>query len=163
MNHRIRTATVADVPSINAIYNYYVPRSTCTYQYDPEPDEARLAWFAKHGDEHPVIVAEIEGEVIGWGSLSPFRSRDGYRHTAEISVYVRHDLHRQGIGKALLAELIERAKMIGHHTLVGGISADQAASIELHEGMGFQKVGHFREIGYKFDQWLDVVFMQLML
>ena len=81
----------------------------------------------------------------------------------ESSIYVRHDMHRRGIGKTILSDLIDRARKLGYHALVGGTSADQAASIALQESLGFQKVGCFKEIGCKFDQWLDVVFMQLML
>ncbi len=163
MSILIRTATVSDLPIINAIYNHYVPISTCTYQYEPESEEARRDWFECHGVKHPIIVAEVENEVVGWGSLSPFRMREGYRHTVEASVYVRHNAHRKGIGRALLSDLIERARQLGHHILVGGASADQSGSIELQEKLGFERVAHFREIGYKFGEWLDVVFMQLRL
>ena len=159
----IRLATEADLTVINAIYNHYVATSTCTYQYEPETDEGRKAWFAAHGETHPVTVAEKDGEVVAWGALSPFRTRAGYRFTAELSVYVHHDMHRQGIGRAIVSDLIDRARKLGYHALIGGTSAEQTASIALQESMGFQKVGCFKEIGHKFDQWLDVVFMQLML
>ena len=95
--------------------------------------------------------------------MSPFRNRDGYRFTVEASVYIRHDCHRRGIGRAILIDLIDRARKLGYHALIGGASAEQTASIALQESLGFQRVGCFKEIGYKFDQWLDVVFMQLML
>lgn len=159
----LRLATAADLPAINAIYNHYVHTSACTYQYEPETDDARRAWFAEHGEKHPAIVAVEAGEVLGWGALSPFRTREGYRFTVEVSVYIRHDAHRRGIGRAILDDLIERARKLGYRTLIGGASAEQAASIALQESMGFQNVGCFKEVGYKFDQWLDVVFLQLML
>jgi len=163
-NPLIRLATDADLPTINEIYNYYVARSTCTYQLEPETLEARQTWFTKHpGDKYPVTVAQVAGEVVGWGSLSKFRDRAAYDPTVEASVYIRHDYHRRGIGRALLVDLIERARTIGFHSLIGGASADQAASIALQESLGFQHVGRFKEVGYKFCQWLDVVFMQLML
>jgi L-amino acid N-acyltransferase YncA len=159
----IRLATEADLPAINAIYNHYVLTSTCTYQTEPETPEARSTWFDDHQGVHPATVCDIAGTVVGWGSLSAFRGRCGYRFSVENSVYVHHDHHGQGIGKALVLDLIGRARALGHHTIVAGISADQAASRALHERVGFQQVAHFHEVGFKFDRWLDVVFLQLRL
>jgi phosphinothricin acetyltransferase len=159
----IRDATAADLDAINDIYNHYVRTSTCTYQRDPETGEARRAWFAAHGGAHPVTVAVLGGEVVGWGALSGFRDRWGYRYTVENTVYVRHDLHGRGIGRALLADLIERARRLGHHTIIAGISAEQEASVRLHRAAGFVDTARLREVGHKFERWLDVVFMQLML
>jgi L-amino acid N-acyltransferase YncA len=160
----LRPATEADLPAINAIYNYYVPRSTCTYQLEPETMAARLAWFRDHVPEkYPVIVAEADGEVIGWGSLSKFRERAAYDPTVEASVYIRHDRHRQGLGRTILVDLIERARQVGFHSIIGGASADQTASVALQERLGFQRVAHLKQVGYKFGQWLDVVYLQLML
>jgi phosphinothricin acetyltransferase len=164
MTYSIRLATAADLPAINDIYNYYVPRSTCTYQLEPETIDSRRAWFEAHPpDKYPVTVAQIDGQVIGWGSLSRFRDRAAYDPTVEASVYIRHDLHRQGIGRLLLKDLIERARDLGFHSLIGGVSADQTASLALQEGLGFTRVAHFQEIGYKFGRRLDVVFLQLFL
>ena len=160
----IRLATAADLPVINDIYNYYVPRSTCTYQLEPETLEGRRTWFANHPpDRYPVTVAALDGQIVGWSSLSKFRDRAAYDPTVEASVYIHHNHHRRGIGRALLVDLIERARAIGYHSLIGGASADQAASIALQESLGFQHVGRFKEVGYKFGRRLDVVFMQLML
>jgi len=159
----IRIATPADRPAIDAIYRHYVLTSTCTYEETPEPDEARRAWFDAHGERHPVTVLESAGEVIGWGSLSPWKGRSGYRHSVELSVYLRPDACGQGHGTRLLADLVERATALGYHALVGGISADQEASIRLHERMGFTRVAHFRETGRKFGRWLDVVYYERVL
>ena|SRR5215471_2042050 len=164
MTTSIRLATAADLPAICEIYNYYILRSTCTYQLQPETLADREAWFANHPPEkYPVTVAELDRQVAGWGSLSKFRDRAAYDPTVEASVYIRHDLHRRGLGKALLTDLIERARQIGFHSLIGGASADQTASVALQESLGFTRVALFKQVGYKFDQWLDVVFMQLML
>jgi L-amino acid N-acyltransferase YncA len=160
---RIRPAAREDLPAIREIYNYYVRSSTCTYQTEPDTPEERAAWFAAHGPEHPITVAEERSEIVGWASLSPFHPRCGYRQTVEDSVYVRHDCHRRGIGGALLADLIERARLVGHHAIIGGISAEQTASIILHARFGFVEVGRLREVGFKFDQGLDVIYMQLLL
>jgi len=160
----IRLATTADLPAINDIYNYYVLNSTCTYQLEPETLEARRAWFEEHSPEkHPITVALIDEVIVGWGSLSKFRPRAAYDHTVEASVYLRHDIHRRGIGKALLLDLIVRAKAAGHHTLIGGASADQTASLALQDSLGFQRVAYLKEVGFKFGRWLDVAYAQLML
>jgi L-amino acid N-acyltransferase YncA len=105
--------------------------------------EVRAAWFQEH-DEHryPVIVAEAEGEVVGWGSLSKFRTRAGYDPTCEATVYIRHDCHRRGIGRAILIDLIAAARQAGFHTILGGASAEQTASIALQESLGFVRVAH---------------------
>ena len=160
----IRLATSVDLPAINEIYNYYVLHSTCTYQLEPETEEARQKWFEEHSpDKHPVTVALLDETVVGWGALSPFRPRAAYAHSVEASVYLRHDVQRRGIGKALLLDLIARAKAAGHHTLIGGASADQTASLALQESLGFQQAGYLKEVGFKFGRWLDVVYCQLML
>src|SRR5207247_4724512 len=130
----IRLATASDLPAINDIYNYYVLRSTCTYQLESETFDARQAWFAAHpSDKYPVTVAELDGQVVGWGSLSKFRDRAAYDGSVEASVYIRHDRHRRGLGRALLADLIDRARAIGFHTFIGGCSADQTARLRLQE------------------------------
>lgn len=163
-NAPIRLATAADLPAINDIYNYYVPRSTCTYQLEPETIEARQAWFDHHPpDKYPVLVAEIGGRIAGWGSLSKFRERAAYSPTVEASVYIHHEVHRRGLGKLLLVELIERARAAGFHSVIGGASADQTASIALQESLGFRRIAHLVEVGYKFGKWLDVIYLQLML
>ncbi len=159
----IRPARESDLAAINAIYNYYVIHSTCTYQLTPESDESRREWFRERSNKHPVTVAELEGEVVGWASLNRYHPREAYARTVENSVYVRHDRHRRGIGRALLADLIKRARQLDHHTILAGVSAEQAESIALHERFHFQKAAHFHELGWKQGRWLDVVFLQLML
>ena len=169
----IRLATEADLPEIREIYNYYVEISTCTYQIEPDTEAERQIWFEDHTEQFPVLVAveksknsnkeNIIEEIVGWGSLSSHRSRCGYSKTVENSIYVRQDKHRRGIGRALTIDLIQRAKDLGYHTILAGISADQTASIKLHESLGFAKVAHYCEVGFKFDQWLDVVYLQIML
>lgn len=163
MRARLRDATVADLPRINDIYNYYVETSTCTYQEQPDTAETRRAWFEEHGPLHPVIVAEVAGVVEGWGALSPFRTRSAYRFTVENSVYVADAWRGQGIGRLLLVDLIARARGIGHHSIIAGVDADQRASLVLHERHGFTPVSRLVEVGYKFGRWLDVIQLQLLL
>jgi phosphinothricin acetyltransferase len=160
---RLRAARAGDGAALNAIYNHYVLHSTCTYQTEPETEGERAAWLAEHGERFPVIVAESDDEVVGWASLSPHRARAAYRHTVEDSVYVREDRHGLGIGGSLLAELIRRGSGLGFHTILAGVSADQAPSIALHRKFGFEEVARFREVGHKFGRWLDVVYLQRML
>lgn len=159
----IRLATAGDLEPINEIYNHYVHQSTCTYQEESESMASRSAWLERHGPAHPVTVAEVDGTVVGWGSLSPFHARSAYRFTVENSVYVHRGWHRRGIGGLLLEDLIARARVIGHRTIIAGIDSSQEASVALHARLGFEKVAHLRDVGYKFDRWLDVVYMQLML
>src|SRR5439155_5794236 len=159
----IRLAGEGDLAAIEGIYNWYIPRSTCTYQEEVEPFENRVRWFAGHDVKHPVTLAlDGGGEIVGWGALSAFRERAAYRHTVENSVYVRHDRQGRGFGSALLADLIARAGALGHHTLIAGIDAEQIASVRLHEKFGFEVCAHMKQVGYKFDRWLDVIFMQRM-
>ncbi len=159
----IRAATPADLGAINDIYNHYVLHSTCTYQEEPEPLEGRRQWFEHHGDRHPIIVAELEGQVAGWGSLSAYHARSAYRRTVENSVYVHHQLQRRGLGSLLLQDLITRARSLGHRAIIAGIDADQPASVALHAKFRFEEVGHLKQVGFKFGHWLDVVYMELLL
>lgn len=159
----IRLASESDLVTINEIYNHYVLHSTCTYQEEPESIEGRRNWFERHGETHPIIVAEAEKQVIGWGSLSAYHARSAYRRTVENSVYVHHKFHRRGIGSTLLNELIIRARNLQHHVIIAAIDAEQPASVALHHKAGFQKVGHMKHLGFKFNRWLDVIYMELLL
>ncbi|HEY1049182.1 MAG TPA: GNAT family N-acetyltransferase, partial [Prosthecobacter sp.] len=113
--------------------------------------------------QHPVIVAEEDGTIIGWGSLSRFHPRQAYCHSVEDSVYLHHEHQGKGLGSLLLGELLRLAKDLGHHTVLGGIDADQQASVALHAKFGFEKVSHLKEVGHKHGKWLDVIWMQKML
>lgn len=159
----IRLATVDDLPAVREIYNYYVERSTCTFQLELDTEAQRLEWFLSRSPAHPVVVADVAGDVVGWASLSAWHARAGYARTVEASVYIRHDFHRHGLGRRLMLDLIERARSLGHHTIIGGACTEQAASLALQESLGFERVAHFRQVGHKSGRWLDVVYMQLML
>jgi phosphinothricin acetyltransferase len=110
-----------------------------------------------------VIVAVQDEQVIGWGSLSPYHKRSAYRHTVENSVYVHHQHHRCGIGSVLLQELINLSRNQGHRVIIAGIDGEQTASVEIHKKFHFEKVGHFKQVGFKFGRWLDVIYMELNL
>jgi L-amino acid N-acyltransferase len=159
----IRLATERDLCAINDIYNHFVFNSTCTYQETAEPMESRRAWFAEHGDGHPVTVVEGDGKVVGWGSLSPFHKRSAYRNTVENSVYIHHEFHRRGIGSMILRDQIERSRACGRHAIIAAIDGEQTASVKLHAKFGFAEVGRLKQIGFKFGRWLDVVYMEFLL
>jgi phosphinothricin acetyltransferase len=164
MAFTIRTATPADLPGILAIYNDAVLRTTASYDYEPSTLEARTAWYEAHVQERlPIFVAEDGDSIVGWSALHTFRPKIGYRYTVENSVYVAAERRRQGIGRALLVPLIQRACELEMHALIAGIDAENTASIRLHAELGFVQVGHIKEVGYKFDRWLDLIFMQLLL
>src|SRR5262245_11652724 len=161
----IRPATRADLPAILEIYNEAVLNTTASYDYAPRTLEDRTGWFDDHvKHNYPVFVAaNAEGHVLGWSSLSRFHDRMGYRFTSENSVYVAADQRGRGVGKLLMAPLIDGARQRGFHAIIGVIDAANAASIRLHVSFGFERVGLFKEVGFKFGRWLDVAYMQLLL
>ena len=158
----VRPATREDLPAILEIYNDAVLTTTASYDYEPRTLEHRAAWFEDHARaNYPVFVAVNEaGRVTGWSSLSRFHDRMGYRFTTENSVYVAPDQRGRGVGKLLLAPLIDAAKERGLHVILAVIDASNEASIRLHAGFGFERVGLFKQVGYKFDRWLDVAYME---
>jgi len=160
----VRDATEADLEAILAIYNDAVINTTAVYDYAPRSMEAEQKWFAaKQEQKLPVLAAVQGGVVVGFASYGPFRPWPAYLHTIENSIYVAPDRRGHGVGAALLGPLIERARAGGYHTMVAGIDASNAASMRLHAKFGFTQAGHFREVGWKFDRWLDLVFLQKML
>jgi phosphinothricin acetyltransferase len=159
-----RTATEADLPQILDIYNHVILNTTAVYNYDPHTLAMRQEWFAtKQQQGIPVFVAEEGTEIVGFSTYGPFRAWQAYQYTVENSVYVK-DVHRgKGIAKLLMQPVIDSAKENGMHTMVAGIDATNEASIYLHKQFGFEEVALFKEVGYKFDRWLDLAFMQLIL
>ncbi|HMO11038.1 MAG TPA: N-acetyltransferase family protein [Actinotalea sp.] len=160
----IRDATTHDLSAIHAIHNHAVATSLAIWTDVPERLDDRQAWFDAHREAgHAVLVAEQGGEVVGYASLSQYRPKPGYRWTVEDSVYVADGHQGRGHGRALLAALVERARTDGFHAVVGVIEAGNAASIALHASLGFQDAGVLREVGRKFDRWLDLQHMVLLL
>jgi phosphinothricin acetyltransferase len=157
----LRAARPDDLSAINDIYNHYVHTSTCTFAETSQTDAEARAWFDEHDEaSHPVLVADRGGSIVGWASLSRFKSRCAYRFTVEDSVYIRHDCQRQGLGRLLLGRLLELAARAGYHSILGIVAADQPASIALHQHFGFREVGRLVQVGYKFNRWIDVVYLQ---
>lgn len=161
----IRPATEADLPGILEIYNHAVLHSTATADYEPKTLDDRAAWLAlRQSRGLPVFVAvDAAGQIAGWSALSPYHDRPGYRFTAETSVYIAEPHRGQGLGKRLLAPLIDAARAQGLRALIASIDSENAASIRLHEGFGFERAGYFREVIFKFGRWLDVAYLELRL
>lgn len=159
----VRTATLDDAEAIRSIYNPEVLESTVTFDLVPRTLDQQRAWLAARSGAHAVLVAEDAGEVVGFGSLSPYKDRPAYSTTVEDSVYVRRDQQGRGLGKLLLAELLSVATLHGFHAVMARIVGGHDASIGLHAALGFDIVGTEREVGRKFGRWLDVVLMQRLL
>jgi L-amino acid N-acyltransferase YncA len=162
---QIRDAAEGDVAGITAIYNDAVENSTAIWNETTVDVANRSAWLgARTAAGHPVLVAVDEAEeVLGYASFGDYRPFDGYRFTVEHSVYVRNDQQGQGIGRALMEQLIEHARRLGKHVMVAGIEAGNEGSIRLHEKLGFEHVGRLPQVGSKFGRWLDLAFLQFML
>ena len=161
----IRPATEADLPGILEIYNDAVLHTTATYDYEPRTLEQRRQWFEDHQrDNYAVFVAvDDTGRNVGWSALNPYHARPGYRFTTENSVYIAADRRGQGIGKQLLEPLIDAARARGLHVIIAAIDATNEASIRLHTRFGFEQVGHFKQVGFKFGRWLDVVYLEKII
>lgn len=159
----IRAATDDDADAILDIYNRAVTGSTATFDLVARDAEGQRAWLKAHSGVYPAIVAVLSGEVVGFGSLGPYRNRPAYSTTVEDSVYVHHNVRGRGVGKALLEELLKLANDYGFHTVIGRVVGDHDASIALHKSCGFELVGVEREVGRKFGRWLDVAVMQRLL
>ena len=158
----LRRATVADAEAINAIYNHYVRTSAATFQLEDETTEERVEELRNRPPNQPLIVLEVDRAIVGWGALSPFRSRCAYRETIELTAYVRHDCHRQGFGRVIVQDLIERARSSGHHTILAASCEESVGMIRLLGSLGFKVAGRLREVGNKFGRRLDVVYLQLL-
>ncbi len=160
----IRQAVDADLDAILAIHNDAIANSAAIWTDGLVPRSEREEWLAARtaaGD--PVLVAVDGDEVAGYATYAQWRAKWGYRHTVEDSVYLGADHQGKGIGRALLTELILRARTAGHHVMLADIESGNTASIRLHESLGFVEAGHLREIGTKFDRWLDLSILSLHL
>jgi L-amino acid N-acyltransferase len=159
---RLRVARVADVPALAGIYNEAVLTTVATFDTEPRTLEAQGEWLGHHDSTHPVFVAEMEGEVVGWASLSAWSDRRAYDGTAEVSFYVRSDYRGRGIGRTLLTSLVESADRLGVHALLARIADGNAVSVHLHEALGFRTIGVMKEVGFKFGRWIDVHLLERM-
>jgi phosphinothricin acetyltransferase len=160
----IRDATSADLDALLEIHNEAIRNSRAIW-IDHEVERSdREAWFAQHqADGHPVLVAEVDGAVVGYAAYGWYRPRPGYRFTVENSVYLRPEAQRLGIGRALMVEIIAAARAAGMHSMIAGVEASNSGSIALHGSLGFVEVGRMPQVGVKYGDWLDLVLMQLRL
>ena len=159
----IRRATLADAAAIAAIYNEAVRTTTATFDTEEKSAADREAWLLAHDDNHPVFVAERDGQVVGWAALSKWSDRPAYAQTAESSFYVAAGHRGGGIGRALKLHLIAAARELGLHTIIARVAEESTASLHLNQALGFVHVGTLREVGLKFGKRLDVHILQLML
>lgn len=158
----IRDASVEDAAAVRAIYNPYVERTTVTFETEPVSVEQMEARIGDATVEHPWLVAEIRGRVAGYAYATSWKSRCSYRLTAESAVYVADEFHRRGVGTALYGTLLDRLRRGPAHAVLAGIALPNPASVALHERSGFVKVAHLREVGRKFDRWIDVGYWQVV-
>ncbi len=153
-----------DLPQILAIYNEVIRNSTAVYSEEEFTAARGGTWFdAKLANGFPLIVARDAAGIAGFGTFGEFRAWPCYHRSVEHSVHVRVDRRGQGVGRALVVELLARAAADAKHVMIAGIDADNAVSIGLHRSLGFNQVGHFHEVGFKFGRWLDLVFMECIL
>ncbi|MFN2427731.1 MAG: arsinothricin resistance N-acetyltransferase ArsN1 family B [Candidatus Binatia bacterium] len=160
----IRDARPTDAPTLTTIYNHYIAESVITFEEHPvPPDEFARRIEAVQSASLPWLVAEQDGEVIGYAYATKWRDRSAYRFSVEVTVYLSHTDTRRGIGTALYAALFPMLKARGVHIVIGGITLPNEASVALHEKFGMHKVAHFEQVGFKFDRWLDVGYWQCTL
>ncbi len=159
---KIRRATLEDLNDITEIYNDAVLRTDATFDNEPKTQEQQLSWFRGHDSRHPILVAEVEGRVAGWASLSEWSIRCAYADTAELSVYIEEGSRGRGIGTQLMMAVMDAGRECGLHTVLSRITEGNSISIRLHEAAGFDNVGTMREVGLKFGKLLDVRIMQFM-
>lgn len=160
----IRPVTFADAEQVAAIYNFYVATSHATFEHDPVSPvemERRIRQTTSAG--YPFLVCEGDDEIVGYAYSQPFKSRAAYRHSVEVSVYIKDGSGRRGIGKMLYDNLFPEIFKGDYHAVIAGISLPNDASVRLHEKYGFEKVAHFREVGFKFGRWIDVGYWELLI
>ena len=161
---KVRNAIPGDLLQLLDIYNDIIVHTTAVYDYEPHTLPMREQWFeTKKQQGFPVFVAEEGNTIVGFSSIGPFRAWAAYKYSVENSVYVSATARGKGIGKLLIPPLIDRAKAMGMHTVIAGIDATNEASIRLHTSFGFKEVAYFKQVGWKFEKWLDLKFLQLIL
>jgi L-amino acid N-acyltransferase len=160
----LRDATPDDLPEILGIYNDVILTTTSVYSEKPHTLEMRQAWFNERKQSgFPVIVAVNDDKIVGFATYGHFRVWPCYRYTVEHSVYVRRDSRGHGISKLLLNEVIDHARKAGKHAMIAGVDSENDVSLKLHLQFGFEQVARFKEVGFKFNRWLDLIFLELIL
>jgi len=161
--HAIRRAVPEDLPAMTEIYNEAILTTTATFDTQPRSVSERAEWFRAHDDRHPILVATVEGKVVGWSSLSRWSEREAYDVTAETSFYVKREYRGRGIGRELKEQTIEEARRIGYHSLIARVAEGSDESLNINQRLGFVHRGTLKEVGKKFGRLLDVHVLQKML
>jgi phosphinothricin acetyltransferase len=162
-DYRVRAATAADAAVICRIYNQGIEDRVATLETELRTPEERAAWLAAKGPRHPVVVAEDNGNIVGWGSLNQFNPRDAYRHVVDFSIYVDRAYRGRGVGKVMLTRLIELAREHGFHKMVLSAFPTNSGGMALYERMGFRTVGVYKEQGLLDGRWVDTIIMEKLL
>ena len=162
MKPDIRKAVLTDVPAITEIYNEAILTTSATFDTEPKTITDRNKWFKAHGPRNPVIVAEMDGSVIGWASLSEWSTRCAYADTVELSLYIKETFRNRGIGKLLMQAVLDEGKKAGLHSVISRITGGNDVSINLHHQFDFKDIGVMKEVGNKFGTLLDVYMLQKM-
>jgi len=156
----IRDASLKDLTEITEIYNEAILNTVATFDTNIKTLDEQREWFDKHGSKNPIIVAEKNGKIIGWASLNKYSDRCAYSGTAELSLYVKEESQGKGIGKKLMKEIIKKGEQAGIHAIISRIAEGNQVSVNIHKTVGFEHVGIYKEVGYKFGKRLDVYLME---
>jgi phosphinothricin acetyltransferase len=160
----LRGATQEDLSAILVIYNHAIETTTAVFDYRPHTLQMRQEWFqAKQSANLPIVVAADNNDVVGFVTYGPFRPWPAYKYTIEHSVYVAPNAQRRGVGRALVKEIVSIANRNQMHNVIAGIVSDNLPSLQLHRSLGFVDAGCVHQVGYKFGQWLDLMFLELLL
>jgi len=159
----IRKVTIEDAETITAIYNYYILNSAATFEEHCVPVSFFEEKITTADSKFPWLVYEVNNTIVGYTCSSPWKPRSGYRYTAEISIYLKHDSIEKGIGTILYTALINQLKKSNFNAIIGGVTLPNPSCVRLHEKLGFEKIAHFKKVGYKFNKWNDVAYWQLLL
>jgi len=156
----IRSATVEDLEEITKIYNEAILKTVATFDTEIKTIDERKKWFKNHGQKNPILVSTLDGNIIGFASLSKYSSRCAYSDTAELSLYIKKKFQGRGYGKNLMESIVKEGKKVGLHVIISRITEGNEKSVYLHKTFGFENVGIMKEVGFKFGKHLDVILMQ---
>jgi len=158
----IRRAKPEDAGQIAEIYNYYILNTHHTFETEPLSAQEMLERVAEIGESYPYLVAEENGEILGYVYATQFKLRQAYKHSVEASIYVKNQAKQKGIGSQLYEKLLAELAETDVHAIMAGISLPNEASVRFHEKLGYEKVAHFKEVGYKLGRWVDVGFWEML-
>jgi len=159
----IRPVNIEDAQEIAKIYNYYILNSCVTFEEIPVSIEEMSGRIQAAHSKFPWLVYEKDKKIIGYAYASVWKSRSAYKYTIESTVYLKKEATKNGIGSLLYKELLMQIRDLGIHAVIGGISLPNEASVALHEKFGFEKIAQFKEVGYKFNKWIDVGYWELLI